>query len=76
MACQKVCKQGRDDIIVKVSLQSPIPTSFYTTVANKCENDVGMRLCKFTYHHYYVILPCWHTFWHAIPTSFYIFNAF
>ena len=35
MACQKVCKQGRDDIIVKVNLQSPIPTSFYVTVANK-----------------------------------------
>ena len=34
MACQKVCKQGRDDIIVKVNLQSPIPTSFYITVAN------------------------------------------
>ena len=32
MACQKVCKQGRDDIIVKVNLQSPIPTSFYITV--------------------------------------------
>ena len=27
----KVCKQGRDDIIVKVNLQSPIPTSFYAT---------------------------------------------
>ena len=24
MACQKVCKQGRDDIIVKVNLQSQI----------------------------------------------------
>ena len=23
---QKVCKEGRDDIIVKVNLQSPIPT--------------------------------------------------
>ena len=34
MECQKVCKQGRNDIIVKVSLQSPIPTSFYITVAN------------------------------------------
>ena len=45
MACQKVCKQGRDDIIVKVNLQSPIPTSFYITVANWCENDAGMRLC-------------------------------
>ena len=34
MACQKVYKQGRDDIIVKVNLQSPIATSFYITVAN------------------------------------------
>ena len=30
----KVCKQDRDDIIVKVNLQSPIPTYFYVTVAN------------------------------------------
>ena len=28
MASQKVCKQGRDDIIVKVNVQSLIPTSF------------------------------------------------
>ena len=28
MACQKVCKQGRDDIVVKVNLQSLIPASF------------------------------------------------
>ena len=27
-ACQKVCKQGRGDIKVKVNLQSPIPASF------------------------------------------------
>ena len=39
MESQKVCKQGRDDIIVKVSLQSPIPTSFYIIVANLCENN-------------------------------------
>ena len=31
---QKACKQGRDDIIVIVNLQSPIPTSVYITVAN------------------------------------------
>ena len=75
MACQKVCKQGRDDIIVKVNLQSPIPAYFYITVANWCENNAGMRLCKFTFT---IIssLPCLHTFWHAIPTSFYIFNVF
>ena len=75
MACQKVCKQGRDDIIVKVNLQSPIPTSFYIAVTNQCQNDAGMWLCKFTFT---IIssLPCLHTFWHAIPTSFYIFNVF
>ena len=28
MACQKVCKQGRDELIVKVNLQTLIPTSF------------------------------------------------
>ena len=28
MACQNVCKQGKDDIIVKVNLQSLIPASF------------------------------------------------
>ena len=27
------CQEGRDEIIVKVNLQSPIPTSFYITVA-------------------------------------------
>ena len=44
------CMQTRysDVIIVKVNLQSPIPTSFYITVSNWCENDAGMRLCKFT----------------------------
>jgi len=31
MAHQKVCKQGRYDIKVKVNIQSPIPTSFYST---------------------------------------------
>ena len=34
MACQKVCKQGRDEDEVKVmvNLQSSIPTSFHTSV--------------------------------------------
>ena len=27
----KVCKQGSYDMKVKVNIQSPIPTSFYTT---------------------------------------------
>ena len=67
MEYQKVCKQGRDDVIVKVSLQSPIPTSFYITVANLCENNIGMRLCKLTFT-ITSSLPCLHTFWHSIPT--------
>ena len=58
MVCQKVCEQDRDDIIV--NLQHPIPTSFYITVANWCENDAGTRLCKFTfsllYHPYLVCI--------------------
>ena len=34
-----------------------------------------MRLCKFTFT-VISFLPCLHTFWHAIPTSFYIFKVF
>ena len=49
MACQNVCKQGKDDVMVKVNLQSPIPTSFYITVANWREKDVGIGLCKFIF---------------------------
>ena len=30
----KSMQTSRDDIIVKVNLQSPIPTSFYITVTN------------------------------------------
>ena len=32
MACQKECKQGREDTKVEVTINSAIPTSFYTTV--------------------------------------------
>ena len=48
---------------------------FLVTRKNQCQNDAGMWLCKFTFT---IIssLPCLHTFWHAIPTSFYIFNVF
>ena len=41
MACQKACKQGRDDIIVRVNLQSPIPTSFYITVQTNVKTMQG-----------------------------------
>ena len=31
MACQKVCKQGKDDIVVKENLQSLTPASFHNS---------------------------------------------
>ena len=68
MACQKVCKQGRDDIIVTgYKYTKPNPYIFYITVANWCENDAGPddHEALYIYLHYYII-----------PTSFYIFNAF
>ena len=37
----KVCKQGRDDIKMKVNIQSPIPTSFYTTVYSSAKKMQG-----------------------------------
>ena len=75
MACQKVCKQGRDDVIVKVNLQSLIPTLFLHQFATVVQKDVGIGLSKFTFT-IISYLPCLHTFWDAIPTSFYIFNVF
>ena len=65
MACQKVCKQGR--IKVMVNIQSLI----YPYIFLQKNKDVEMGLCIFTIT---FILPCLHTFWHTIPTSFFIFN--
>ena len=57
----KSMQKGRDDVIVKISSQSSIPTSFYITVANLCENDIGMKICKLTFT-ITSSLPCLHTF--------------
>ena len=39
------------------------------------EKDVGMGLCQYVDLCFHALsLPCLHTFWHAIPTSFYILN--
>ena len=36
-----------------------------------------MGLCQYVYLCFHALsLPCSHTFWHAIPTSFHIFNVF
>ena len=37
--------------------------------------DKKIGLCIFTFT-FISFLPCLHTFWHAIPTSFYISNVF
>ena len=43
----------------------------------QCEKDVGMGLCQYVDLCFHALsLPCLHTFWHVIPTSFYIFNVF
>ena len=38
----------------------------------KHKKDVGMGLCHYVDIKYELSLPCLHTCWHAIPTSFYI----
>ena len=43
----------------------------------QCEKDVGMGHCLYDDLGFMLSsLPCLYTFWHAIPTSFYIFDAF
>ena len=76
MAYQKVCKQDRDVIKVKVNTQSPIPTSLfalqlYSSVKKRCKDRA-----LYIYLHFITTLPCLHTFWRAISTFFYIFNVF
>ena len=41
------------------------------------EKDVGTGLCQYVELCFHASsLPCLHTFWHAIPTSFYIFKVY
>ena len=58
MACQKAWKQGRDDIIVKVNLQSPIPTlQLQTGVKVKTMQGWGfVYLPSLLYHPYLVFM--------------------
>jgi len=67
MACQKVHEQGR--IEVMVNIQSLI----HPYIFSQKSKDVGIGLCIFTITS---ILPCSCTFWHAIPTSLFIFDDF
>ena len=39
------------------------------------EKDVGIDKALYTTFPFISFLPCLHTFWHAIPTSLYIFNV-
>jgi len=37
-----------------------------------CEKDVGMGLCQYIDLCFHASLPCLHTFWHAIPTRYFL----
>ena len=63
MARQRVCKQGRDDIKVKVNVQSHIPTSFDTTDSYCCVKKMqewGLHTFTFTF---VSSLACFAYFW-------------
>ena len=68
-ACQKVWKQDRNDIKVKVNIPSPIPTSFlcYSLV---CRDGWGLYVC----FHFYIILGLDFLACHPYSISFSILN--
>ena len=52
------------------------PMHCLTVVWKRCRDAWGFAyMLTFAFMHA-SSLPCLHTFWHAIPTSFYIFNIF
>ena len=59
------------DIIVKENLQSLIPGIVFILVCNCNVKRCRDRALSMPFHK-----PCLHTFWHAIPTSFYIVNVY
>ena len=64
MACKKETnKKGYKN---EGKYTKPVPTSFHNSVTGLC-------IFSFTFTY---ILSCWCTFWHAIPTSLFIFNDF
>ena len=67
MACQEAHRQG-----YKSEGRYTKPRPYIFTLLCK---DVGMDEALYIDLHFY-ILPCLHTFWHAIPTSVFIFNDF
>ena len=52
MACQKVCKQGRDDIIVKVNIQNPTLHHFHTGLQQSKFQYTLVNLHALLYSHY------------------------
>ena len=62
-------KQGFYNIKVMVNIQSPIPTSLYTTELS-CEKNAGGGFVYLPSLFFSSYLPCLHTFWCAIPTFF------
>ena len=71
MACQKVHVPIRKDIKVKVcKYTKPHPSLYLFTIG-----WIWRDRASYIYLHLYNV-PCWYTFWHAIPTSLFIFNDF
>ena len=62
MACQKLCKQGTDDIKVKVNIQA---ISLHYRRVKKMQ---GMELCISTFSLLYHSLTLFAYFWCAIST--------
>ena len=58
MPYQKVCKQGKEDIKIKISMQRPIPTS-----SLQCKKNLGIDEALYNYLQLYIIPSLWlHTF--------------
>ena len=67
MACQKVCKQGKDDIKVKVNIQKPHPYIFLqyscTLVWKRCRDGVlGYHLYIFLHFYCFFLFLFSHRF--------------
>ena len=64
MACQKVCKQDRDDIIVKVNLQA-LSLYLFTLQWKRCRDEA-----LYIYLHYYIFRTLFAYFFGCHPYIF------
>ena len=58
-------------------MKFPILYEAFRYQASYIKQDVGMGLCQYVDLGFHALsLPCFHTFWHAIPTSFFFKSCF